>query len=86
MKRQGSKCKCGSTTHSCTSHRDCPLKRRKVYITPSEYLDGQLKAQLSHVLAAFAEPTCKNLHNNTGKVLVLELFNYLFSFHEDIKV
>ena len=39
MKCQGSKCKCGSTTHSRTSHRDCPLKRRKVYIAPSEDLD-----------------------------------------------
>ena len=39
VKHHGSKCKCGSTTHSRTSHRDCPLKRRKVYITPSKDLD-----------------------------------------------
>ena len=28
VKHQGSKCKCGSTTHSHTSHRDCPLKKK----------------------------------------------------------
>ena len=37
------------------------------------------------MLAAFAEPTCKNLHDNTGKVLVLELFNYLFHFTKILK-
>ena len=37
VKRQGSKCRCGSTTHSHTSHRDCPLnKKRKIDVDPSQ--------------------------------------------------
>ena len=25
----GKKCKCGSTTHQCISHRECPLNKKK---------------------------------------------------------
>jgi len=27
-------CKCGSVTHKCTSHKDCPLNKGSRLITP----------------------------------------------------
>ena len=41
-KGSGSRCKCGSTTHKRTSHKDCPLNKTKVsaLAVPSDLSDG----------------------------------------------